>query len=53
MNLSGATFGAFVIAHEFGHKRKSYDKQNDKDAFDPIKVGLNNEKLRAACFNEY
>lgn len=53
LNLSGATFGAFAIGHEFGHKMKSYDKQNDKDGFDSIRVGLNNEKLRAACFNEY
>lgn len=52
LSLSGAVFGAFAIGHELGHKTKSYDKQNDKDGFDPTKVGLNNEKLRAACFPE-
>jgi hypothetical protein len=53
LNLTGAEFAAFVAGHELGHKRKSYDKKNDKENFDDLKVALNNERLRAACFNEY
>jgi hypothetical protein len=52
LDLSGVIFAAFTFGHEFGHKRKSYDKQNDNDGGDDLKVSLNSEKLRAACFPE-
>ena len=52
LDLSGKIFAAFTFGHEFGHKRKSYDKQNNNENGNELKVALNSEQLRAACFPE-
>ncbi len=59
VTLSGATFAAFGIFHEFGHLRKVYDKRFNVDGVQQgnlhgyfLEQGANNEKIRAACFSE-
>jgi hypothetical protein len=53
--LSGKEFAAFAVAHELGHKRKIYGEY-DKDGasvLSNLESGANNEKIRAACFDEF
>jgi YD repeat-containing protein len=58
LTLSGTTFAAFGLFHEFGHVSKIYDKEYDNDGnigntfgFH-LEQGANNEKIRMACFGE-
>ncbi|HEY2962507.1 MAG TPA: hypothetical protein VGJ37_08845, partial [Pyrinomonadaceae bacterium] len=55
LSLQGKDFAAFAVAHELGHKRKIYGKyDNDgSSAFSTLESGANNEKIRAACFEEF
>jgi hypothetical protein len=53
--LTGKEFAAFAVGHELGHKRKIYGEyDNDgSSAFSNLEGGANNEKIRAACFDEF
>jgi hypothetical protein len=50
-NITGSTFGAFVILHELGHRANIYGKYN-KDGSNILATAANNEMIRAACFGE-
>jgi hypothetical protein len=53
LTLKGTVFAAFAIAHELGHKRKIYgDYDDDGGPLSILESGANNEKIRAACFDE-
>jgi hypothetical protein len=58
ISISGTTFAAFVLFHEFGHVSKVYEKRFDNDGGVGntfgfyLEQGANNEKIRAACFSE-
>jgi RHS repeat-associated protein len=54
LKITGATFGAFVLLHELGHRNKIYGKY-DKDGgsqYSNLPAGVNNEMIRAGCFDE-
>lgn len=55
LTLTGKEFAAFAIGHEVGHKRKIYGEYDvdGSSTVSNLEAGANNEKIRAACFDEF
>jgi YD repeat-containing protein len=50
ITLSSVTAGAFLLAHELGHRRNIYGATNEDDTF--ASNGINNFTVWKACFSE-